>query len=236
MTRFNQLGKLMVVMGILFVLGAGFAFYKIQEGYDSLQAFSAAQNVVLKYNEQGQLLDRGKPEEAQRIMRLLAEDWGYPVVESELDPNDPLVNTASEYMCQMAVIGYHVLHGNHAVVLTENQEYKGKVYPVGSYEIPVNGRYWTGFDRMHPMDGKVREMAWSGVAHGLIAELGVGTVTASTLQLGLAVAALMAGLGGSLILLGVGLQWASCSVEFAPKARASKPRVFKADGSSALAV
>jgi hypothetical protein len=71
MTRFNQLGKLMVVMGILFVLGAGFAFYKIQEGYDSLQAFSAAQNVVLKYNEQGQLLDLGKPEAAQKIMRLL---------------------------------------------------------------------------------------------------------------------------------------------------------------------
>ena len=70
MTRFNQLGKLMVVMGILFVL-AGFAFYKIQEGYDSLQAFSAGQNVVLKYNEQGQLLDRGKPEAAQKIMRLL---------------------------------------------------------------------------------------------------------------------------------------------------------------------
>ena len=53
MTCFNQLGKLMVVMGILFVLGAGFALYKIQEGYDSLQAFSAVQNVVLKYNEQG---------------------------------------------------------------------------------------------------------------------------------------------------------------------------------------
>ena len=84
--------------------------------------------------------------------------------------------------------------------------------------------------------GRVREMAWSGVAHDLIAELGVGTVTASTLQLGLAVAALMAGLGGSLILLGVGLQWASCSVEFVPKARASKTRVFKADGSSTLAV
>ena len=99
----------------------------------------------------------------------------------------------------------------------------------------MNGRYWTGFDRMHLMDGKVREMAWSGVAHGLIAELGVGTVTASTLQLGL-LADLMAGLGGSLILLGVGLQWARCSVEFAPKAPSSKPRVFKADGSSALAV
>ena len=73
MTRFNELGKLLVVMGILFVLGAGFALYKIQEGYDSLQAFSAAQNVVLKYNEQVQLLDRRKPEAAQKIMRLLTE-------------------------------------------------------------------------------------------------------------------------------------------------------------------
>ena len=96
----------------------------------------------------------------------------------------------------MAVIGYHVLYGNHEGVLTENQEYKGKVYLAGSYEVPVNGRYWTGFDRMHTLDGKVREMAWSGVAHSLIAELGVGTVTASTLQLGLTVAVLMAGLGG----------------------------------------
>ena len=77
---------------------------------------------------------------------------------------------------------------------------------------------------------------WHGVAHGLIAELGVGTVTATTLQLVLAVAALMACLGGSLILLGAGLQWASCSLEFAAKARASKSRVFKADRSSALDV
>ena len=42
MTRFNQLGKLMVVMGILFVLGAGFAFYKIQEGYCLLYTSDAA--------------------------------------------------------------------------------------------------------------------------------------------------------------------------------------------------
>lgn len=209
MERFRQLGKVMVGIGVLFVLGGGFALYKIQEGYASLQAFSAAQNVTLSYNEQGQLLDRGKAEGAEKIMRLLKEDWGYPVVASELDPQDPLVNTASEYMYQMAVIGYHVLHGTHQVTLTTDREYKGQMYQAGTYDVPVEGRYWTGFDRMHPLEGPVREMAWSGVAHGLVAELGVGTVTASTLQLGLAVAALMAGLGGSLIVLGAGLQWAS---------------------------
>ena len=74
MKRFNQLGKLVVVLEILFVLGASFEFYKIRDGYDLLQIFSAAQNVVLKYNEQGQLLDRGKPEAAQKITRLLTED------------------------------------------------------------------------------------------------------------------------------------------------------------------
>ena len=51
MKRFNQLGKLVVVLEILFVLGASFEFYKIRDGYDLLQIFSAAQNVVLKYNE-----------------------------------------------------------------------------------------------------------------------------------------------------------------------------------------
>ena len=106
------------------------------------------------------MLDRGKPEAAQKIMRLLTEDWDYPVVESELDPNDPLVNTASEYMYQMAVIGYHVLHGNHEVVLTEDQEYKGKVYPAGSYEVPVNGRGLVLIECIRWMGRFVR---WHGV-------------------------------------------------------------------------
>lgn len=120
MTHFNQLRKLIVVLEILFVLGASFALYKIRDGYDSPQTLSAAQNVVLKYNEQGQLLNLGKPEAAQKIVRLLTEDWGCPVVELELDPNDLLGNNTSEGMYQMAVIGYH------EVVLTVNQDYKGE--------------------------------------------------------------------------------------------------------------
>jgi hypothetical protein len=35
----------------------------------------------------------------------------------------------------------------------------------------VNGRYWSQFDRLDPLDGPAREQAWTGVAHGLIAEL-----------------------------------------------------------------
>jgi hypothetical protein len=52
-------------------------------------------------------------------------------------------------------------------------------------------------------------MAWSGTAHGLFAELGVGTVTHSTLQLGLGVAGLFGGIGATLIILGLGLAWAA---------------------------
>ena len=44
-------------------------------------------------------------------MALLVEDWAYPVVASDLNPNDPLVNTPTEYMYQMATISYHTLHG-----------------------------------------------------------------------------------------------------------------------------
>jgi hypothetical protein len=71
-------------------------------------------------------------------------------------------------------------------------------------------------------------LRWYGVAYSPIADLGVGTVTASALRL--------AGLGGSLIWLGACLHYAGCSLEFTPKARASKPRVLKANGSSALDV
>ena len=139
-------------------------------------------------------------------MTLLVEDWAYPVVMSDLDPNDPIVNTASEYMFQMATIGYHILHGTQTVVLIEDAEYEGETIAAGTYEVPVDGRYWTGFNRLHPLDGPARSQAWSGTAHGLFAELGVGTVTHSTLQLGLALAGTLAAIGLTVILAGLGLE------------------------------
>ena len=47
------------------------------------------------------------------------------------------------------------------------------------------------------------------MAHALIGELGVGTVTAQALQLGLALAGLFAGLGATLVIAGGGLVWAT---------------------------
>ena len=92
---------------VLFVVAGGVAFSMTQDGYNSLEKFSAAQNVTLSYNEEGQLTDRGTVEGADAIMDLLVNDWGYAVVDSELDPNDPVVNSASEYMFQMATVTYH---------------------------------------------------------------------------------------------------------------------------------
>lgn len=210
-TRFKRLGIVLTVLGLAFVAASGYAFIKTQEGYASLNAFSAAQGVELSYNEEGQLVDRGETEGAQAIMALLTEDWGYPVVAAELDPNDPLVNTASEYMYQMAAIAYHTLNGTQTVVLDEDFTAEdGTVYTAGTpYEIPVAGRYWADFDRSNPIDAAVRAQAWTGVAHALIAELGVGTVTASALQLGLGLAGLFAGVGFTFALAGLGLVWAS---------------------------
>ena len=187
---------------------------------DSLQAFSAAQDVQLTYNEQGQLVDRGEAAGAQEIMALLTKDWGYPVVASDLNPNDPVVNTASEYMYQMATIAFHTLNGTQTVTLTEAKEYNGKTYPAGDYEFAVDGRYWSQFDRQDPIEGAAREKAWTGTAHALIAELGVGTVTASTLQMGYGLAGLFAGLGFTILIAGLGLVWATrAAEEKAPKAR-----------------
>jgi hypothetical protein len=213
--RLRTLGIVMAVLGVVFA-GAGiYAYTQVQAGYDSLNAFSAAQNVTLSYNEDGQLVDRGTTEGADGIMDLLTDEWGYTVISSDLDPNDPIVNTASEYMFQMATIGYHTLHGTQTVVLTVDVEYNDELFAAGEYELVVRsvgdrgelGGYWTDFDRQHPIEGPARSQAWSGTAHGLFGELGVGTVTASTLQLAGGLSLLIMGLGGAFIALGAGLFW-----------------------------
>ena len=86
--------------------------------------------------------------------------------------------------------------------------WRRSLFDAGAYEFDVDGRYWTDFDRQHPLEGAARGQAWSGTAHGLIAELGVGAVTASTLELGRAVSFVVFGLGLTFGLLGVGLVWA----------------------------
>ncbi len=211
--RLSIVGYGLLVVGLIFVIIGGVAYSRVQQGYDSLQAFSESQNVTLSYNEDGQLTDRGTTEGADAIMALVTDDWDYPVNNSDFDSNDPLVNTGSEYMYQMATIAYHVMHGSQTVTLAEDAEYNGELFEAGVYDVAVDGRYWTGFDRMHPLDGPARGQAWSGTVHGLVGELGVGAVTASTLQMGLAMAGLFAGLGFIFMASGGGIVWASRSKE-----------------------
>ncbi len=205
--KIRLLGAFLALVGLAFVAGGIFAFVKVQAGAGSLQDFSAAQNVALSYNEDGVLVDRGEPEGAQAIMDLLEKDWGFDVASNEMDPNDPLVNTGSEYMFQMATIAYHVLNGTNTVVLTEDVEYEGETFKAGTYEVPTEGKYWTDFDRSHPLEGPARSQAWSATAHGLIAELGVGSVTSATLQMGYGIAALIGGLGLVFLASALALFW-----------------------------
>jgi hypothetical protein len=202
----------LALLGLGFIIAGGVAFARVQQGYDSLEAFSAAQNVNLSYNDAGELVDRGTTEGAAAIMTLLTDEWGYRINSGDFDPDDPLVNTASEYMFQMATIGYHVLNGTQTVVVDADVEVDGAVIAAGTYDVPVDGRYWTDFDRTSPLEGPAREQAWSGTVHGLFAELGVGTVTASALQMGLAIAAILAGIGLVSGLAGVGLVWATSAI------------------------
>lgn len=209
----RTIGIILALLGVGFVVAGGVAFAQVSDGYDSLESFSGAQNVTLSYNEEGQLIDRGTTEGAEAIMDLLVKDWAYPVVESDLDPNDPLVNTATEYMFQMATISYHILTSTQPVVLAEDVEYNGEVFPAGTYDFEVDGRYWTGFDREHPVEGPARTQAWTPTAFGHIAQLAIGTVTASTLQMGLALSGLFAGVGFFALITGLGLVWAASKDE-----------------------
>ncbi len=206
--RLRRLGLVLAGVGLAFVAAGAFAAFKAQEGATSLQAYSAVQNVNLTYNEEGQLVDRGETEGAQGILALLRDDWGYPVVDSDLNPNDTLVNTPTEYMYQMATLSYHTLHGTQTITLTEDKEYGGVAYAAGDYEFTVDGRYWTDFNRQHPVEGPARDKAWTGTALALTANLGVGTVTGTAIQMGFALAGLFAGVGFLALLAGLGLVWA----------------------------
>ena len=205
--RLKLLGAVMVASGVFGAGVGGYTFLKTMEGVNSLQAFSAAQDVKLSYDESGQLVDRGTTEGAQKILDLVTKDWGYAIADGDLNPNDPLVNTASEYMYQMGTIAYHTLNSTVTITLTEDKEYNGESFPAGDYEFVNDGRYWTGFDRQHPIEGPAREKIWSGTAHALIGQLGVGAVTASTLTIGLGLVGVIGGLAGTLGLLGLGLIW-----------------------------
>ncbi|MBK5222161.1 MAG: hypothetical protein JJE52_04660 [Acidimicrobiia bacterium] len=221
------LGIFLIIVSIGYFVGAGVAYSKTQGGYGSLQSFSEAQNVELSYNEDGQLVDRGETEGADAIMSLLEDDWNFPVVEGDLDPDDPLVNSATEYMYQMATISYHTLHGTQNLTLTEDDltgedgqvasefDCAGEMVDVPqpfpedgvTCEFAIDGRYWTDFDRSVPVEAKARDMAWSGTAHALVAELGVGAATHSALQLALGIAGLLGGLGVVTLAMGVAFIW-----------------------------
>lgn len=236
--RLQIVGVMVAIAGLIGAMGGIYGWTRIQEGVRALAGFSAAQNVTLSYNDEGQLVDRGQTEEAQAIKALLGETWGWPIRESELDADDPLVNTGTEYMYQMATIAYHVLHGEQEVTLDEAVEFDGDgdgsvaagieaytpetlpvgeaylasldsdaTFEAGTYVVPVAGRYWTSFNRTHPLDGPAREAAWSGTVHGLFAELGVGATTAAALELGQALALVAIAFGILFMITGLGLVW-----------------------------
>lgn len=161
-------------LGLAVVAMGAVNWQKADAGLASLDAVYTAQDVTLSYNEDGQLIDRGTTEGADAIMALLQDDWKFPVVEADLNPADPLVNTPTELMFQYATITYHVVNGTQTVTLDEAAEYNGETFPAGTYEFEVDGRYWTGFDRMHPIEGPARGLAWSGTVHGLLGEIGAG--------------------------------------------------------------
>jgi len=232
-SRLKILGVIVIIVGLVSWGVAAYAYTKVQSGTDALESFSAAQNVTLSYNDDGELTDRGTTEGADEILKLLGETWGWSIADGELDPKDAVVNTATEYMYQMATIGQHTLHGTQTVVLTERVEWDGDgeegmspdatvytggewdpttmgedaIFLPGTYQVPVNERYWTAFNRSHPLDGPARAQAWNGTVHGLFAELGGGATTASVLALSTGVVGVTALMGLGFVVTGAGLIW-----------------------------
>ena len=225
MKRLRTFGYILVAAG-LFVAGFG-AFYGVKtasDGLASAQAMYEAQGVTLTYNENGQLIDRGTPEAAAKIMDLLTKEWQYPVNAADFDPSDPIVDTRSELMFYYATITYHVLHGEVAVKLTEEQvpiTYRGVTYSeAGEYRVAPDA-YYAQLDRTHPIEGQLRA-AWTPAALALTGALSSGHANQAAGELALATTLAVTGIGGLFAFAGAGLVWVSYGIpSIAPSPRVS---------------
>ena len=224
-SRLTKLGVVLALFGVAFVAAGGYAYIKVNDGTKALNAFSAAQGVKLTYNDQGQLTSGGTTEEAATIMGRLTNEWGFTVDQADFNPADPIVNTASEYMFQMATISTHVLDMQIPITLTDDYTAADGTFYAAGTPIPfsVDGRYYSQFDRTDPVQAAARGIAWSPTALALIGQLGVGAATASSLQLGLGVAAALGGIGFIFLVAGLGLVWAVRPETVRAKAPAFKP-------------
>ena len=167
-------GLALIFGGIIGIVLGTYLYTRANEGLDSLAAVYATQGRTMSYDEDGNFIDRGTKEAGDAILSLIEDDWQFPLNRGHLDPNDPLVNTPDELMVQYAIISYHTLHSMQTVVLESDVEYEGVVYEAGTYEFEVDGRYFSDFNRRHPIEGKARDLAWSPLAFGLLANLIAG--------------------------------------------------------------
>jgi hypothetical protein len=60
-------------------------------------------------------------------------------------------------MIQYAIINFHTLHGRQTMVLEEDVEYQGELVAAATYEVDVDGRYFSDLNRSHPLEGAVRD-------------------------------------------------------------------------------
>ncbi|NQW20606.1 MAG: hypothetical protein HQ477_07785 [Chloroflexi bacterium] len=170
--NFISMAGLVLVIGGIFGIGlGGYLFLKANAGLDSLDTVYEVQGRYMTYDEDGNFTDRGTKEGGEGILSLIENDWNFKLNRKNLDPNDTLVNTPDELMVQYGIINYHTLHGTQTVVLTEDKEYKGESFPAGSYDVPVDGKYFSDLDRSHPLEGPVRNQAWSPLLFGLTSTL-----------------------------------------------------------------
>lgn len=210
--RARILGVVLVIAGLA-VAGAGFLYGLPQanDGLESAQAMYEAQGVTLSYNENGQLIDRGTPEGAQKIMDLLENDYQYPVNHGDFNPNNPLVNTRSELMYEYATITYHVLHTAVPVKLTDADvpiTYRNVTYTEpGTYNITLE-HYYAHLDRTNPIERQLRE-AWSPLALTLTSALAGAHANQAVGELARATTLGIGGIGLLFVASGGGLAWAT---------------------------
>jgi len=106
----------------------------------------------------------------------------------------------------MATITTHTLDST-VTLPADITDASGNIVAHAGDKVPVNGRYYADFNFANPVDSAVRGLAWSPLALSLIGQLGVGAVTATSLQMGIAMVGMLLAVGFGFELAGFGLVW-----------------------------
>ena len=159
--RLQRLGIVLALLGSRSSPPAATRSIKTQAGANALQAFSAAQNVKLSYNDQGSSSTAARPPGPRRSWPSWSTSGGTrSTTASSTRMTRSSTRPASTCTRWPRSPTTPFRRPDRRLPEDVRRRRHGRT-KAGTYEFQNDGKYWTGFDRTNPIEGAAREQAWT---------------------------------------------------------------------------